>query len=195
MTLASGIHKGAWSTFFHITEYQCFRKIQCFTFSPFKSPRDQIWPWRKIGQGQPRVTIWTNLAVLSPLMLHNKFQGNQPRGSGEDNFSRFCTIYGHCGHLAVYEIWLKLAQQFQKRSHLKKFIHSILVTIGQGHWMTLASGIHKGAWSTFIHITEYHCFGKIQCFTFLHSKAQVTKFDHDEKWIKVNLGSPFEQTW
>ena len=28
---------------------------------------------------------------------------------------------------------------------------------------------------------------------FLHSKAQGTKFDLDEKWVKVNLGSLFDQ--
>ena len=83
MTLAFGIHRGAGSTFFHIIEYHCFDQIQCFTFSLFKSPKDQIWPWWKIGQGQPRVTIWT---VLTHLMLHNKFQGNQPSISGEEDF-------------------------------------------------------------------------------------------------------------
>ena len=31
-------------------------------------------------------------------MLHTKFRGNQPAGSGED-FSRVLTIYGHGGHL------------------------------------------------------------------------------------------------
>ena len=31
-------------------------------------------------------------------MLHTKFQGNRPAGSGEEDFLRF-TIYGHGGHL------------------------------------------------------------------------------------------------
>ena len=31
-----------------------------------------------MGHGQPRVTIRTNLLVLSHLMLQTKFQGNQP---------------------------------------------------------------------------------------------------------------------
>ena len=31
-------------------------------------------------------------------MLHNKFRGNRPAGSGED-FWRVFTIYGHGGHL------------------------------------------------------------------------------------------------
>ena len=101
MTLTFGIHRDAWSTFFHITEYHCFGKIHCFALSPFKSPRDQIWPWWKIGQGQPKVTIWTNLVVLSHLMLHIKFQGNQPSGSGEEDFIRFLPYMGIMAILAM----------------------------------------------------------------------------------------------
>ena len=88
MTMAFGIHWGAQNTFFHITDYHCFGKMQWFTFSPFPSPRDQIWHWQKMGQGQPRVIIWTNLVVLSHLMLHTKFQGNQPSGSGEEDLTQ-----------------------------------------------------------------------------------------------------------
>ena len=32
-------------------------------------------------------------------MLHTKFRGNQPAGSGGENFSRIFTTYGHGGHL------------------------------------------------------------------------------------------------
>ena len=32
-------------------------------------------------------------------MLHTKFRGNQPAGSGEEDFLRAFTIYGHGGHL------------------------------------------------------------------------------------------------
>ena len=32
-------------------------------------------------------------------MLHTKFRGNQPAGSGEEDFLRVFTIYGHGGHL------------------------------------------------------------------------------------------------
>ena len=37
-----------------------------------------------MGQDQPRVTIWRKLVVLSHLMLHTKFQGNQLSSSWED---------------------------------------------------------------------------------------------------------------
>ena len=32
-------------------------------------------------------------------MLHTKFRGNRPTGSGEEYFLRVFTIYGHGGHL------------------------------------------------------------------------------------------------
>ena len=32
-------------------------------------------------------------------MLHAKFHGNRPAGSGEEGFRRGFTIYGHGGHL------------------------------------------------------------------------------------------------
>ena len=36
---------------FQIIDDNSFWKIHCFTFFPYKSIRDQIWPCRKIGQG------------------------------------------------------------------------------------------------------------------------------------------------
>ena len=32
-------------------------------------------------------------------MLHTKFRGNRPAGSGEENLKRIFTICGHGGHL------------------------------------------------------------------------------------------------
>ena len=32
-------------------------------------------------------------------MLHTKFRGNRPASSGEENFQRVFTLYGHGGHL------------------------------------------------------------------------------------------------
>ena len=31
-------------------------------------------------------------------MLHTKFRGNRPAGSGEEDFERLFTIYGYGGH-------------------------------------------------------------------------------------------------
>ena len=63
-----------------------FRKIHCFTFFPYKSIRDQIWPCRKIGRGQPRVIIYINFVELESPMLHAKFQDHRTSGSGEEDF-------------------------------------------------------------------------------------------------------------
>ena len=91
MTLTFDIHISSCS-------HLCFWKIHWFTFFPCKSIRDRIWPWRKISQGQSRVIIWTNLGVPKHPMLHTKFQGHRPFGSGEEAFKVF-TIYGHGGHV------------------------------------------------------------------------------------------------
>ena len=32
-------------------------------------------------------------------MLHTRFRGNRPTGSGEEDFLRVLTIYGYSGHL------------------------------------------------------------------------------------------------
>ena len=34
-------------------------------------------------------------------MLHTKFRENWPAGSGEEDFCRVFTIYGHRGHLVM----------------------------------------------------------------------------------------------
>ena len=61
---------------------------------------DQTWTYRKIGQGQPRV-IWTNMIVLEHPMLHTKFQGHQPFGSGEDVLS----LLPYMGMAAILVMW------------------------------------------------------------------------------------------
>ena len=121
---------------FQIIDDNSFWKIHCFTFFPYKSIRDQIWPCRKIGQGQPRVIIWANLVVLKHPMMHTKIQGQWPFGSGEEDFFRFLPYMAmvailvmdqdHLSKLsfphhteAPYEIWLWLAQWFLRRRCLK----------------------------------------------------------------------------
>ena len=74
----------------------CFSEKQdlTFIFFPYKSLCDQIWPWHKIGQGQPSVIILIILVVLSYTILHTKFQGHQSIGSGEEDFLRFLPYMG-----------------------------------------------------------------------------------------------------
>ena len=122
--------------YFQIIDNNSFWKINCFTFFPYKSIRDQIWPCRKIGQGQPRVIVWTNLVVLEHPMLHTKFQGHRPFDSGEADVLRFLPYMGMAAILvmwhgpfeqifvphpmeALYEIWVWLAQRFLRRRCLK----------------------------------------------------------------------------
>ena len=62
---------------------------------------DQIWPCCKIGQGQPRDIIWTNLVVLEHPMLHTKFQSHRPSGFGDD-FLRFLPYMGMAAILVMW---------------------------------------------------------------------------------------------
>ena len=77
-------------------------KINNFHFFPYKSLCDQIWPWRKMGQGQPRVINWTTLVVLPYTMLHTKFQGHWSIGSGEEDYLRFLPYMGMAATLVMW---------------------------------------------------------------------------------------------
>ena len=92
-----------------------FWKIHCFTFFPYKSIRDKIWPCCKIGQGQSRVIIWANLLVLVHLVMHTKIQDHQPFGSGEEDFLRFLP---YMGLVAILVMWPgPFGQTFVPPSH------------------------------------------------------------------------------
>ena len=54
-------------------------------------------------------------------MLNTKFRGNRSAGSGEEDFLRFFTIYGHCGHLGhvTWTIYTNLRSPFPRRLHIK----------------------------------------------------------------------------
>ena len=84
-----------------------------------KSIGDRIWPCCKIGQGQLRVFIWTNLVVLEHSMLHTKFQGHRPFGSGKEDFFKVFTIYGHGGHLGHVNVWTNFCSPIPRRLHMK----------------------------------------------------------------------------
>ena len=43
-------------------------------------------PCRKIGQGHPRVMIYTNFVELHSQMLHTKFRNHRPSGSEDEDF-------------------------------------------------------------------------------------------------------------
>ena len=89
---------------------------------PYKSIRDQIWPCRKIGQGQPRVIIWTNLIVLEHPMLHTKFQGHRTFGSWKEDFLRFLP---YMGMVAILVMWLRPFDQTFVPPHQRSSIWNL----------------------------------------------------------------------
>ena len=54
-------------------------------------------------------------------MLHTKFCENRPAGSGEKDFLRVFTIYGHGGHLGhvTWTIYINFRSPFSRRLHIK----------------------------------------------------------------------------
>ena len=54
-------------------------------------------------------------------MPHTKFRGNQPAGSGEEDFRRVFTIYGRDGHLGhVTKLpRTKFRSPYPRRLHIK----------------------------------------------------------------------------
>ena len=61
-------------------------KYTVFTFFPIEKAKLPNLPCRKIGQGHSRVIISTNYDGQESRMLHTKFCGNPPAGSGEEEF-------------------------------------------------------------------------------------------------------------
>ena len=56
------------------------------------------------------------------MMLHTKFRGNRPAGSGEEDFLRAFSIYGRSGHLGhVTSIMLSDFHFLVPESFHKKF--------------------------------------------------------------------------
>ena len=60
-------------------------------------------------------------------MLHTKFCGNRPTGSGEEDFSRVFTIYGRGGHLR-HVTWISLSNL---RFPYQWMLHKTFTLIGQ----------------------------------------------------------------
>ena len=80
-----------------ISDYNSFWKIHYFTFFLYKSTRDQIWPCRKIGQGQLGVIIWTNLVVQKPDAAY-QLSRSSAIWFQRRRFFKVFTIYEHGGH-------------------------------------------------------------------------------------------------
>ena len=54
-------------------------------------------------------------------MLPTKFRGNHPPGSGEEDFFKVFTIYGHGGHLGhmTLTIYTNFGSPFPRKPHIK----------------------------------------------------------------------------
>ena len=54
-------------------------------------------------------------------MIHAKFQNPRTSGSGEEDFLKVFTIYGHGGHLGhvTWTIYIKFRSPFPRRLHIK----------------------------------------------------------------------------
>ena len=54
-------------------------------------------------------------------MLHTKFRGNRPAGSGEEDCFKVFTIYGHGGHLGhvTRSFYTNFGAPFPRRLHIK----------------------------------------------------------------------------
>ena len=164
---------------------QMFWKINSFHFFLWKSLSNQIWPCRKIGQGQPRVIIWTSYDGLGSPMLHIKFRENRPAGSGEEDFWRVFTIYGPGGHLGHVTQMMRtnFRSPYPRRLHIKfgfdrpsGFREEDVWNCGRqttdgrtdaGPWV-----YYKLAMSLRLRLAK-----KSTVFTFSYEKAHVTKFD------------------
>ena len=62
---------------------------------------DLSCPCRKIGQGHPRVMIYTNFVELYSQMLHTKFQNHRPSGSEEEDFKTFLLFIAMAASLVM----------------------------------------------------------------------------------------------
>ena len=157
----------------------------------------QIWPCHKLGQGQPRVIIWTNYDGLESPMLHYKFHGNQSTGSGEDFWSVFYLIWAWrpfwscdqhhvikfsfpCTWKLTYKIWLKMAQCFFCFFLEKKVLIFICKCPGakvkKWHWPSILTYLHKFkkmSVPTNFQVTGCNHFWKIQFSQFLTEKPML----------------------
>ena len=64
-------------------------KNPLFSHFPIEKLTLPNWPWRRIGQEQPRVTIYINCVKLEYPVLHAKFQDHRTSTSRGEHFYMF----------------------------------------------------------------------------------------------------------
>ena len=101
-------------------------KNYCFTFSSYKIKMDQIWHGRKIGQGQPRVIIWTYLVELEYPNAAYQLSKTLAFWFQRRRFFKVFTIYGHGGYIGhvTWTIWTTLHFLTPWRLHIKFWLQS-----------------------------------------------------------------------
>ena len=74
-----------------------------------------------MGQGYPRVIIYTNFVELHSQMLHSKFQTHTLSGSEEEDLLKFFAIFSHGGHLGhvTLTIYINFRSLFLMMLHIK----------------------------------------------------------------------------
>ena len=141
-------------------------------------------------------------------MLHTKFHGDWSTGSREEDFWRVFTIYGHGSHLGHVTSIMSINFHFlvPESLHIKfsfdwpggfweKQVLSFVckwpwAKVKKWPWPSIPTYVHFFSW---FQVTGCKCSEKSTVFTFSYRKAIVTKFDLAIKYVKVNLGSSFEQ--
>ena len=190
----------------HITSfpYQRVQKQQKKNFSAFliQMPNELELNLQKIGQGQPRIMFHANFVVLKSMMLHTKFQGNWPSGSGKKVFKCFC-IFEHGSQIGLetMNIWLSFLFSYPMLASYQIYVLVIVaffffllflffLTYGLKQFSTQVTmakvtkcpctcGIHM-LWSSLLfHTLEYKSNKKHihYIFSFSHSNAYGTKLD------------------
>ena len=167
-----------------------------------------IWPRGKIGQGQPRMIIWTNYDRLKSHMQHTQFSRQstnwfqrrrffkrgfyllhgeawEPSSSCDHYELKKITIYFHVPKSFHLKIWFQMAQWFLRKT---SFNFGIWVTLGHGLGMTLIFDTH---------LTHSFCWLHVQTFEFTDCKSfwKFHIFFHlpiemlsDEIWLWPKIG-------
>ena len=73
-----------------------------FSFSQSNADGTKIDLAVKICKGQPRVMIYMNFVVVQTLLLHTKFQGNWPIGSGGEDLLGFWAFFSMSTILVIW---------------------------------------------------------------------------------------------
>ena len=105
-----------------------FGKINFSRFFQSKCIRNHIWSCHKVGQGQHRTIIWSNMVRPTSLKLHIKTEGHQLSGFGEEEFLPYMSVMAILvtwpelqwtlfliGHLCFIQLFKNEVKQFQKQ--------------------------------------------------------------------------------